>query len=113
MRIRLAWVSVLGLVGLVALGGAQSAAAQGAGAQVKLGEGVTLTISGFLNATWFTNSGIFDPGGFGQGQSAEWADSTQPPTHRGFPSARIRNPRINFTFTTPPVTRKWSPRAVL
>ncbi len=73
MRIRLAWFSVLVVVGFLALGGAQSAAAQaGTGQVVKLGEGVTLTISGFLNATWFVDNGFFDATGFGQGQSAEW-----------------------------------------
>src|SRR5438874_7584898 len=117
MRIRLAWVSVLVLVGLVALGGAQSAAAQGAGggggAQVKLGEGVTLTLSGFLNATWFLDNGVFDPAGFGQGQSAEWANAVQPAADKTFQGAEIRNTRINFTFTAPPVIGKWSPRAVL
>ncbi len=113
MRMRLAWVSVLVVV-LLAVGGAQSAAqgGGGGGAQVKLGEGVTLTISGFLNATWFMNSGFFDPL-FGQGQSAEWADSIQPATDRTFQGAEIRNTRINFTFTAPPVIGKWSPRAVL
>ncbi len=117
MRIRLAWVSVLVLVGLVALGGAQSVAAQGGGggggAQVKLGEGVTLTLSGFLNATWFMDNGVFDPAGFGQGQSAEWANAVQPAADKTFQGAEIRNTRINFTFTAPPVIGKWSPRAVL
>jgi hypothetical protein len=110
---RLAWVWVLIVVGLVALGGAQSAAAQGGagGAQVKLGEGVTLTIGGFINSTWFVNSGVFD--GFGQGQSAEWAAAAQPATDRTFQGAEIRNTRLNFTFTGPPVIGKWSPRAVL
>src|SRR5256714_2430600 len=115
MRMRLAWVSVLVGVGLVALGGAQSAVAQagGGGAQVKLGEGVTLTIGGFLNATWFVDAGVFDPAGFGQGQSAEWANATQPATDRTFQGAGIRNTRLNFTFAGPPVIGKWSPRAVL
>ena len=59
MRVRLTWVS--GLVIFLALGGPPAAAAQGAGGQVvKLGEGVTLTISGFLNATWFVDNGFFD-----------------------------------------------------
>src|SRR5205823_5815081 len=104
MRMRLAWVSVLVGVGLVALGGAQSAVAQagGGGAQVKLGEGVTLTIGGFLNATWFVDAGVFDPAGFGQGQSAEWANATQPATDRTFQGAEIRNTRLNFTFAFPP-----------
>lgn len=114
MRLRLAWVAVLVLVGVVALGGAQSAAAQAGGGQVvKLGEGVTLTIGGFLNATWFMNSGLFDPLGFGQGQSAEWANATQPATDRVFQGGEIRNTRINFTFAGPAVIGKWSPRAVL
>jgi hypothetical protein len=106
---------MLVVVGFVTLGGAQSAAAQGTGggAQVKLGEGLTLTISGFLNATWFVNSGFFDPAGFGQGQSAEWANAVQPAADRLFQGAEIRNTRINFTFTAPPVIGKWSPRAVL
>jgi len=113
MRMRLAWVSVLVGVGLVALGGAQSAVAQagGGGAQVKLAEGVTLTIGGFINATWFLNSGVFD--GFGQGQSAEWAAAAQPATDRTFQGAEIRNTRINFTFAGPAVIGKWSPKAVL
>src|SRR2546423_10546727 len=115
MRMRLAWVSVLVGVGLVALGGAQSAVAQagGGGAQVKLGEGVTLTIGGFLNATWFVDAGVFDPAGFGQGQSAEWANATQPATDRTFQGAEIRNTGLNFACAGPPVIGKWSPRAVL
>src|SRR5947208_6072223 len=80
MRMRLAWVSVLVVVGLVALGGAQSAAAQGAGGQVvKLGEGETLTISGFINSTWFMNNGFF---GFGNGQNAEFANLCNRPRTR-------------------------------
>ena len=114
MRIRLAWLSVLVVVGFLALGGAQSAAAQaGTGQVVKLGEGETLTISGFLNATWFMNNGLFDPAGFGQGQSAEWAAAAQPAADKTFQGAEIRNTRINFTFAAGPVIGKWSPRAVL
>ncbi len=112
MRVRLTWVS--GLVIFLALGGPPAAAAQGAGGQVvKLGEGVTLTISGFLNATWFTDNGFFDQFGFGQGQSAEWANAVQPATDKTFQGAEIRNTRINFTFAAGPVIGKWSPRAVL
>jgi len=116
MRIRLAWFPVLVVVGFVALGGAQSVAAQGGaggGQVVKLGEGETLTISGFLNSTWFMNNGLFDPAGFGQGQSAEWAAAAQPATDKTFQGAEIRNTRINFTFAAGPVIGKWSPRAVL
>src|SRR2546430_1282411 len=113
MRMRLAWVSVLVVVGLVALGGAQSAAAQGAGGQVvKLGEGETLTISGFINATWFMNNGFFT-GGFGNGQNAEWAAAVQPAADKTYLDGDVRNTRINFTFSGSPVMGKWSPRATL
>ncbi len=111
MRMRLAWVSVLVVVGLVALGGAQSAAAQGAGGQVvKLGEGETLTISGFINSTWFMNNGFF---GFGNGQNAEFANPVQPAADKTYLDGDVRNTRINFTFSGSPVMGKWSPRATL
>ncbi|HEY3220156.1 MAG TPA: hypothetical protein VGJ80_05425 [Gemmatimonadales bacterium] len=114
MRVRLAWFPVLVVVGFMALGSAQSAAAQGGGGQVvRLGEGLTLTIGGFLNATWFVDNGVFDAAGFGQGQSAEWAAAAQPATDKTFQGAEIRNTRINFTFAGPAVIGKWSPRAVL
>lgn len=113
MRTRLAWFSRLAVFGILALGGARSTAAQGGGQVVRLGEGETLTISGFLNATWFMNSGVFDSSGFGQGQSAEWANPTQPTTDKTFLDGEVRNTRINFTFAGGNVLGKWSPRAVL
>ena len=110
MRIRLAWVSVLGLIG-VALGGAQSAAAQGTPGQVvKLGEGETLTISGFVNASWYMNNGFF---AFGNGQNAEWAAAAQPATDKNYAAADVRNTRINFTFAGSPVLGKWSPKGTI
>jgi hypothetical protein len=94
------------------LGSARPAAAQQpTGQVVRLGDGQTLTISGFINATWFINSGRF--GGFGQGQNAEWADSTQPATDKTILDGDVRNTRINFTFNGQPVLGKFSPRAVL
>src|ERR1044071_6562845 len=111
MRMRLAWVSVLVVVGLVTLGGAQSAAAQAGGGQVvRLGEGETLTISGFVNATWYMNSGLF---AFGNGQNAEWAAAAQPANEQKYSAADVRNTRINFTFAGSPVLGKWSPRGVI
>src|ERR1041385_5349170 len=111
MRMRLAWVSVLVVVGLVTLGGAQSAAAQAGGGQVvRLGEGETLTISGFVNATWYMNNGFF---AFGNGQNAEWAAASQPATDKNYSAADVRNTRINFTFAGSPVLGKWSPRGVI
>lgn len=113
MRMRPAWVFVLVVVGLAALGGTQSAAAQTTGGQVvKLGEGETLTISGFVNATWYMNNGSF-AGGFGNGQNAEWAAAVQPAADKTYFDADVRNTRINFTFAGSPVLGKWSPKATL
>src|SRR5256886_15943816 len=94
--------SFCGLAGFVisVLAGARSAPAQQpTGQVVKLGEGETLTISGFINATMFTNSGLF--GGFGQGQNAEFAaaPASQPTTDKLFSDGDVRNTRINFTFS--------------
>ncbi len=112
MRTRLAWCSGLVVLGMWTLGGARPAFAQQPGGQVvKLGEGQTLTISGFVNTTLFMNSGRF--GGFGQGQNSEWADSTQPATDKSLMDADVRNTRINFTFSGQPVLGKFSPRAVI
>jgi hypothetical protein len=112
MRMRLTWCSGLAVLGILLLAGARPAVAQQpTGQVVRLGDGQTLTISGFINATWFMNSGRF--GGFGQGQNAEWADSTQPATDKTILDGDVRNTRINFTFAGQPVLGKFSPRAVL
>jgi hypothetical protein len=109
---RLAWCSGLAVMGVLAFGSGRPAVAQQpTGQVVRLGDGQTLTISGFINATWFMNSGRF--GGFGQGQNAEWADSTQPATDKTILDGDVRNTRINFTFAGQPVLGKFSPRAVL
>src|SRR5256885_10843340 len=104
----------LAVFGISVLAGARSAPAQQpTGQVVKLGEGETLTISGFINATMFTNSGLF--GGFGQGQNAEFAaaPASQPTTDKLFSDGDVRNTRINFTFSAGPVLGKWAPKATL
>jgi hypothetical protein len=109
MRTRLAWFSRLAVVialALVGSGGRPALAQQ----VVKLGEGETLTISGFISATWFMNSGFF---AFGNGQNAEWATAAQPGTDKTYLGGDVRNTRINFTFNGSPVLGKWSPRGVL
>jgi len=59
------WCSGLAVIGILLLGVARSAVAQQpTGQVVKLGDGETLTIGGFINATWFMNSGFFQ---FGNG----------------------------------------------
>src|SRR5260370_14253297 len=72
-----------------------------AGQVVKLGEGETLTISGFVNATVFLDRGLF--GGFGQGQNAERAAAPAlPPGGRpGIFHGHVRNTRINLPFNPP------------
>ncbi len=101
--------SWLGLAATVAvLGGAGQVAAQ---QQVKLSEGSTLTISGFINASFYNNRGLFD--GFSQGQSAEWASAVVIPQDQGSMDGDIRNTRIRFDFAGQPVIGKWTPKATL
>ena len=109
MRARLTWFSGFVVAGILLLG-ARPAVAQGGGQVVKLGEGETLTISGFINATMFMNRGFFI---FGNGQNAEYAAAAQPATDKTYLDGDVRNTRINFTFNGSPVLGKWSPRGVL
>ena len=110
MTRRMASFSGPAVAAVVILAGARPSPAQQV---VKLGEGETLTISGFINATLFTDRGLF--GSFGQGQNAEWAASpaNQPTTDKLFSDADVRNTRINFTFSGSPVLGKWAPKATL
>ena len=95
---------------VLVLGGARAASAQQV---VKLGEGETLTISGFINATLFNDRGLFSS--FGQGQNAEIAaaPANQPGVNQGIFDGDVRNTRLNFTFKAPPVLGKWAPRATI
>ena len=112
MRRRFAWFSGLAVVVIFVFGTARPAPAQQpTGQVVKLGEGETLTISGFMSATLFTNRNKF--GAFGQGQNAEYAAQVADTTDRFFTDGDVRNTRINFTFNGGPVLGKWSPRGVL
>lgn len=104
-------VSFSGLtVALVVLASASPAMAQQV---VKLGEGETLTISGFINGTLFNDRGLFSS--FGQGQNAEIAaaPANQPSISQGIFDGDVRNTRLNFTFNAPPVLGKWAPRATI
>src|SRR5436305_10773636 len=118
MRTRFPLLSVLAVAAVVMLGGAPAASAQQV---VKFGEGQTLTISGFVDATLFNTRGLFSS--FGQGQNAEIAAcpvlptpgcaSAQPGVNQGIFDGDVRNTRINFTFNAPPVLGKWAPRATI
>jgi len=80
---------------------------------VKLGEGETLTISGFISATLFSDRGLFSS--FGQGQNAEI--SASPANQRGidqsFTDGDFRNSRLRFDFAAQPVLGKWAPKATV
>ncbi len=119
MTRRMASFSGPAVAAVVILAGARPSPAQQV---VKLGEGETLTISGFINATLFNDRGLF--GSFGQGQNGEIAAAplgqpgvsplaTQPAVTRGIFDGDVRNTRINFTFNAAPVLGKWAPRATL
>ena len=112
MRIRMASFSwPVGVLVSVFAAAAPVAAQQPAGQVVKLGEGETLTISGFINASFFNDRGVF--GAFGQGQNAEFAGQAQPGVNQGFTDGDVRNTRINLTFTAGPVLGKWAPKGVI
>ena len=106
MRTPAAWFSWVAIV--MMLGAAAPASAQEV---LKLGEGETLTISGFINSTLFTDRQRF--GGFGQGQNAEWAAQTELKTDKTFADGDIRNTRISFDFKGEPVLGSWAPRGVI
>jgi len=81
--------------------------------QVNLGDGDTLTISGFISGTWFWNRDQF--GAFGQGQSAEWAHAPGAglATDKWFSDAEVRNTRIHFGFAGPHISGDWRVKAGL
>ncbi|HYK82725.1 MAG TPA: hypothetical protein VEU55_06230 [Gemmatimonadales bacterium] len=107
MRMRLAAFSGLAVVCM--LGAVPPTAAQQV---VKLGEGETLTISGFINGSLFNSRGLFGGLGVGQGQQAEFPAAPGSET-KGIFDGDVRNTRINFTFASGPVLGKWSPRATI
>src|SRR5947207_9135160 len=113
MRKAVASFSALAAVVIVLLGWARSAPAQQpTGQVVRLGEGETLTISGFVNVTLFTNIGLFSAP-FGQGQNSEWSAQVADTTDKTFTDGDFRNTRLNFTFASQPVLGKWAPKATV
>ncbi len=114
MRKGVASFSGLAVIVISVLGGARTAPAQQpTGQVVRLGEGETLTIGGFISATLFNDRGLFSS--FGQGQNAEIAaaPANQPAITQGIFDGDVRNTRINFTFNAPAVLGKWAPRATI
>jgi len=113
MRKGVASFSGLAIVISVLAGARPAPAQQPTGQVVRLGEGETLTISGFISATLFNDRGLFSS--FGQGQNAEIAaaPANQPGPNRGIFDGDVRNTRLNFTFNAPAVLGKWAPRATI
>ena len=113
MRKGVASFSGLAVIVISVLGGARPASAQQPTQVVRLGEGETLTIGGFISATLFNDRGLFSS--FGQGQNAEIAaaPANQPGPNRGIFDGAVRNTRLNFTFNAPAVLGKWAPRATI
>ena len=113
MRKGVASFSGLAVIVISVLGGARPASAQQPTQVVRLGEGETLTIGGFISATLFNDRGLFSS--FGQGQNAEIAalPANQPGPNRGIFDGDVRNTRLNFTFNAQPVLGKWAPRATI
>jgi hypothetical protein len=109
MRTRTASFSGLAVAAMVILGGPSAAGAQQV---VKLGEGLSLTISGFVNASFFWDRNLF--GGFGQGQNAEFAAAPSTlPSRKIISDGDVRNTRLNFTFAGPVVLGNWTPKATI
>src|SRR3989441_12247802 len=110
MRTRMPSFCTLAVLAVFMLGGARTTSAQQV---VKFGEGQTLTISGFVNATMFYDHGLF--GSFGQGQNAEFAaaPAAQHTTDKGIFDGDVRNTRINFTFRSTPGLGKRAPKPTL
>jgi hypothetical protein len=103
----LAWFAI---TAVFIVGGARAASGQQV---VKLGEGETLTIGGFISATMFNNRGLF--ASFGQGQNAEFsaAPQNQPGTNQSITDGDFRNTRLRFDFAGQPVIGKWTPKATV
>src|SRR5690348_1228359 len=108
MRTRMASFSVLAVAVALLFGGAAPAWAQQV---VKFGEGQTLTISGFVSATFYNDRGRF--AAFGQGQNAEYAVQAQNGVDQSFTDGDFRNTRLRFDFNAGPVLGKWSPKATV
>src|SRR3989442_684843 len=88
MSVRMASFSEVAVALVLILAGVSPAGAQQV---LKLAEGETLTISGFISATLFNDRGSF-AGGFGNGQNAEFAaaPASQPGVNQGIFDGDVR-----------------------
>ncbi len=87
---------------------AASSAAAPAPAQpikIMLGGKESLTIKGFLSATYYAQDASFD-GGFGNGQNAEWPTANYP-SAKWFNGGDLRNTRLIMAFDGPETADGW------
>jgi hypothetical protein len=77
--------------------------------QVKLGGNGTLTIKGFISATWFAQDQSF---AFGNGQNAEWP-TTDNTKNKWFNGGDVRNTRVTLAFDGPELADGWKFGAAL
>ena len=73
--------------------------------QVKLGGKETLTIKGFISATFYAQDASFD-GGFGNGQNAEWPTANYT-SAKWFNGGDLRNTRLIMAFDGPETADGW------
>jgi hypothetical protein len=100
--------SSLRLAGLAALAVIWAAAASAQ--TVSVGGGNSITISGFISATAFTQDQNFT---FGNGQNAEFPVPPETKTDRWFEGADVRNTRLHLAFSGPKVVGEWKIDATL
>ena len=86
-----------------------------AGAQtVQVGAGSSITFKGFISATFFGQDQNFTaPGGFGNGQNAEFPAAPETKVDRWFYGGDVRNTRLTMAFDGPKVAGDWKVNATL
>lgn len=71
---------------------------------IQLGGKSTLTIKGFISASFFAQDNQFT---FGNGQNAEWPTPPQGVVDRWFEGGDVRNTRLTLVFDGPKVAGDW------
>jgi hypothetical protein len=77
---------------------------------VKVGGKETLTLKGFVSATFFAQDQNFS---FGNGQNAEWPTPPQYETNKWFSGGDVRNTRLTLAFNGPETAEGWKMGALV
>ena len=109
-------IRVASLIGAIALLGAAIAGAQ----TVQLGTSSSITLKGFVSATFFgqdqnfvASPPTFTGGGFGNGQNAEFPSIPEATTDRWFYGGDVRNTRLTLAFDGPKIVGDWRVNATV